>query len=156
MRISTFTYFLVAAFVSGCDPGGQLRLQLQLHNPPSDSTNVTIVSADTQEALQTIDTIFVRDGFQLVNNYTNQSDHGYIRLYSRSFIQPMADGQVYAQTIPCHVKLIPTGLKITFGEVGFLAVNPAKNIFEDMRSALIKKYGKQNVMSHQLGGDTPD
>jgi hypothetical protein len=139
--------------ISGCDPTGLRQVQLQLQYPPtSEAATISLDSPNTQQALQVLDEIVVHHGFRLVANYSNQSEHGYIRVYTFSFPPTMIDGQSFTRTIPIHVRLTNTGLNLTFGELGFLGGNSnAESVFVDVRSTFERKYGNSNVKSNRSG-----
>jgi hypothetical protein len=108
-------------------------------------------SPDTQEALTVLDTVVVQHGFHLAT-----PEPGYIRVYTLSRPPMTVDGRVYSRTLPCRVRLVSTGLEVTFGNYGLLGANPeAESLFDDVRTAFIKRYGKQNVKSHRFGTPNP-
>lgn len=118
---------MAALATTGCDPGGLRRVQLQLRNPPLDNSSISLDSPDTKEALQILDSVFVRQGFALTEDFTNQLEHGYIRLYSKKITNASDSGQNYTWTLSCRVKLTSTGIFVTFGEPGLLFGNtPAR------------------------------
>jgi hypothetical protein len=153
MRTPLIICTLIAALiVTGCDPGGLRRVQLQLRNPPLDNSSITVESPDTKEALQILDSVFVRHGFALTEDYPDQREHDYIRLYTKKISNTSDDGHNFTWTLSCHVKLTSTGLFVRFGEPGLLLGNPqAEEVYEDVRSTLIKRYGKRFVKSHVFG-----
>jgi hypothetical protein len=152
----TFALFctLIVAFVtSGCDPGGLRRVQLQLRDSPADKSSVTVDSPDTKEALQILDSVFVRNGYELTEDHPDQLASGYLRLYSKQISSTSDDGHIYVRTISCHVRLTSMGIFVTFGEPGLLEgySEPANDVYKDVRSTFIKRYGKKFVKSHMLG-----
>jgi hypothetical protein len=154
MRIFAVICTLIAALVTcGCDPGGLRRMQLQLRNPPADNSTISVDSPDTKEALQILDSVFTRNGFKLTEDYPDQQEHDYMRLYSKQISTRSDDGHIYTRTISCHVRLTSTGIFVTFGEPGYLEGYslPANDVYKDVRSTFIKRYGKKFVKSHMLG-----
>jgi hypothetical protein len=132
----------------GCDPAGLPRLQLQLRTPPTQNGIIAVDSPDTQEALQILDAVVGKHGFNLA-----EADAGFIRVYMLRRPPVTVDGRVYTMNIFCRVKLTSTGLLVTFGEFGFLPGHPPEvaSLFADVRSAFKKRYGGKSVRSHQLG-----
>ncbi len=148
MRTTYFIYLLMAILVSGCDPTGLRRVEVQLYPANVQVSSITVGAPDVQEALQIIDAVVLRHDFHLVS----QSGEGYVRIYSFSLPPVMVGDQSYARSIPCRVRLTPVGLEVTFDYYGFLAANPqAEDLFEDVRKILIKRYGKQNIKSYKSG-----
>jgi len=132
----------------GCDPAGLLRVQLQLRPPPKQKSVMAVDSPDTQAALQILDAVVGKHGFDLT-----ETDPGFIRVYSLRRPPVTVDGRVQTRNILCRVKLTSSGLLVTFGEFGFFGGQPPELeiLFADVRSAFIKRYGEKNVRSHKLG-----
>src|ERR1039458_5747864 len=114
MRSLPFISLLIAALVSGCDPTGLRRVQLQLYPANAQTSSIAVDAPDVQEALQIIDAVVLRHGFQPAN----QSEQGFIRVYLLSRPPVTVDGRVYSRTLPCRVRLTTSGLEVTFGNYG--------------------------------------
>ena len=148
--VVTVLAFLFALFVCGCDPAGIRRVELQLH--PSivgNNTNTISVEApNVQEALAVLDKVVMAHGLHLTNDQP-----GYIRVYCREGPPETYNGHTRVFSFFCRVRLIPSGIEVTFGNFGLLVAEPpiAQELFIDVRSTFIKKYGKKNVKSHELG-----
>ena len=152
MRAGILIWPLMAALVSGCDPGGLRRVQLNLRTAPIQGGSVALDSPDIQDALKFLDSVVTNHNFYLSTDLPDKSSPGSVRVYSFSRPPVTVDGHVYTRNIPCHVRLTSNGLDVTFGEFGFLAGNPeAESLFVDVRTAFIKRYGKKNVRSHKFG-----
>jgi hypothetical protein len=153
MRTFAVICALTAALVaSGCDPGGLRRVQLQLRNPPADKSTIAVDSPDTKEALQILDAVFTRNEYELTEDHPDQLSSGYLRLYSKQISITSDDGHIYVRTIPCHVKLTPTGIFVTFGEPSFVGSYwQADDVYKDVSSTFRKRYGKKSVKSHRVG-----
>jgi len=148
MQARTLMIFLAVVLVAGCDPGGLRRIQLQLTHPNVQNGSITVDSSETQEALQILDAVTARHGFQRIEDQA-----GHIRTYSFNQQQVMKDGQTTPRSIPCRAWLTSSCLEVTFGDYGFLAANPeAESLFDDVRAAFIARFGKEKVRSHRLGG----
>ncbi len=137
-----------AMLFCGCDSAGLPRVQLQLRTPPTQNSIIALDSPDALEALQIVDAVVVKHGFNLA-----ETEPGFIRVYSLRRPPVTVDGRIYTRNIPCRVRLTSNGLFVTFGEFGLLAGQPAEvgSLFADVRSALIKRYGNKNVRSNELG-----
>jgi hypothetical protein len=143
---------IVILFSTGCDPIGWQRVRLQLRNPPADKSSITLDSPDTKEALEILDSVFVRHGFVLAEGYSNQQDHGYIRLYSKQILNTFADGNNHTWAVSCRVSLNSTGIFVTFGEPTLSGYNrETEETYEDVGSTLTKRYGKKFVRSRKSG-----
>lgn len=144
-----FLSFLLSLFVCGCDPIGLRRVQLQLSAPvPGDNTNSTLSvdSPDVEEALGILDKVAIQHGLHRTNN-----EPGYIRVYRINGPPETHNGDVYTWTLPCRVKLTSAGLLVTFGNPGFLGGQVgAEDLFVDVRTTFIKRYGKKHVRSHKF------
>jgi len=148
MRAFPFICLLIVALVSGCDPTGLRRVQLQLYPANTQTSTIAVDAPDVQEALQIIDAVVVRHGF----HPASQSEQGFIRVYLLSRPPVTVSGRVYSRTLPCRVRFTATGLEVTFGNYGLLGGNPeAASLFDDVRKALIERYGKKNIKSHVFG-----
>ena len=148
MRAFPFICLLIVALVSGCDPTGLRRVQLQLYPANTQTSTIAVDAPDVQEALQIIDAVVVRHGF----HPASQSEQGFIRVYLLSRPPVTVSGRVYSRTLPCRVRLTATGLEVRFGNYGLLGANPeAASLFDDVRTVLIKRYGKKNIKSHVFG-----
>lgn len=122
---------------------------MRLHPPLTESTDsISVNSPQTQEALAILNTVALQHGFHSVDN-----QEGYIRVYLFDEPPVTIEGNVHRPTIPCRVGLTPTGLRVTFGEYGFVAYAPEEelSLFNDVRATFIHKYGKRNVKSHEWG-----
>jgi hypothetical protein len=144
---------LFVGFLCGCDPTGLLRIQLQLRSTGEKSGEISVDSIDVREALEIVDTTAKRHGYKAAF-----PEAGYVRLYVLSLPPVMANGQYYQpEAVPCRVKLTATGLFVTFGRstlVGY--VEPESQLFDDVRSAFVIRYGKANVKSRKWGGTKYD
>jgi hypothetical protein len=137
---------LVLAFLTfGCDPAGLRRVELKLHAPSDPNSHITVESPDVQEALQTLDGIAVRHGFQRASD---TSEH--VKIYRLTLAPVTVDGRTYSLTILWYVSVTPVGLEVVFSEQGFLKGNQeADSLFVDVRDTFIKKYGEKNVTSQR-------
>jgi hypothetical protein len=148
MRALYFICLLCAVLVSGCDPTGLRRVQLQLYPSNVQASSIAVDAPDVQEALQIIDAVVLRHSF----HPASQSEQGFVRVYLLSRPPVTVDGRVYSRTLPCRVRLTATGLEVTFGNYGLLGANPeAASLFDDVSTVLIKRYGKKNIKSHVFG-----
>jgi hypothetical protein len=136
---------LAATLAIGCDPVGQRLVRVQLLNSPTRGSYIALDSADTQEALQILDTIVTRHGFHLTASYPKPDKYGLIRVYT---LQDFHSG-----AYPCEVMLRAPGLLATFGSQGLYLGDPEEvgAACADVRSAFIKKYGGRAVSSGTRG-----
>ncbi len=140
--------FLFALFVCGCDPAGIRRVKLQLHPAivGNNTNSISVDAPDVQEALAVLDKVVIEHGL-----HQTDGEPGYVRVYCIE--GPLYSGNTHISKFFCRVRLMPSGIEVTFGNIGFLAGQPAiaEKLFRDVRSTFIKKYGKKNVKSHELG-----
>jgi len=139
MRTAAPILALVAIAVSGCDPCATVLVRLQLRSPQQGDVRVTVDYPDIREAVNIVDSVVTRHGFERTHDYSKQDEHGVIRRYSLSL-------ESASDVIHCYIALTATGLEIRFSEWGELRSSPeAKSVAAGVRAALIEKYGESRV-----------